>query len=117
MPAEKITTAEIPASTTSELDGKDEILLTGLKSCASHSGHEAACSSTDVGSVSQAHASGMSLGKYISWQQLAACGNDITAEDCRGMTMRELHEMIDGHESGSGAVSKGHHGNGHDSEE
>ena len=47
--------------------------------------------------IQQAHENGLTLGKYRVNLELLKYDLSVTAEDCQGMTMRELHAMIDEH--------------------
>lgn len=52
------------------------------------------CSSGNPKEVTAAHEAGMSFGKYKAFLELQALDPDITAEDIRGLTMRQIWNMI-----------------------
>lgn len=67
--------------------------------------------------VAAAHEAGLSCGKYRAFLELQLLDPDITPETVRGMTMREIREMLDrlaadgeGEASASANQENGHHG-------
>ena len=52
-----------------------------------------ACSPEEV---DEAHAAGLSHGKYRAYLELQALAPDITIEEVQGMTMREIQELVQG---------------------
>lgn len=102
-------------------DVEDE-LLTGILSCRSVERYNAYCTSADAEIVQEAHAYGMSIGKYQACLELCRYDDSISPEDCQGMTMREMHDMTEQHQgnsgsgsgygsgSGSGSGGSGYHG-------
>lgn len=81
----------------------EETLSKGITQCmqnlpVTHSIH---CTDTDT--LQAAHSNQCSVGKYTAYQQLARYDETITIEDCKDMTMHEIHERIkscaDGHHS------------------
>lgn len=77
--------------------------------------YEALTYTSDLSCREEAHRHEMSFGKYRTYLELLEYDEDVTIEDCHGMTMGELRERIDacshGGQTGSGA---GHHGSDHD---
>lgn len=65
--------------------------------------------SADKDTVEQAHACGMSVGKYQMYQALAQYDTALTAEDCHDLSMQELRSRLRQYEGG--AVGSGN-GNG-----
>jgi len=65
--------------------------------------------------VAAAHEAGLSCGKYRAFLELQLLDPDITPEAARGMTMRELQELIDRltADRDNGAPSYNDRGNGH----
>lgn len=73
-----------------------------------------------------AHEAGMSFGKYKAFLELQALNPDITAEDIKDLTMRQIRDMIaelsgntdeansdgTGENSGSDKCKRGHFGHG-----
>lgn len=84
------------------------------------------CSSGNSGEVMAAHEAGMSFGKYKAFLELQALNPDITAEDIKDLTMRQIRDMIaelsgntdeansdgTGENSGSDKCKRGHFGHG-----
>lgn len=85
--------------------GREGALQSGVERCASHSGHKSQSIRVDLGMVSQAHGHGLSLGKYYTYLQLARYDDTVTVDDCKNMSMAQMHGMIYEHEHGGG---KGH---------
>ncbi len=80
---------------------KESSISTKVKRCCEHSGHNSQSISTDTSIVIQAHNHGLSLGKYYAYLQLIQYDNTVTIDDCRNMSMSELHELIAGYEHSS----------------
>ena len=53
------------------------------------------CSSGDSGEVTAAHSAGLSCGKYKAFLELQSLNPDITPDDVKGLTMRQIRNMID----------------------
>lgn len=53
------------------------------------------CSYANQEEVEDAHALGLSYGKYIAYMQLKQYDDTLTIEEVQQMTMREIHEQID----------------------
>jgi len=79
-------------------------LLEGVNACAGRLECGSVCYGADTSYVAAAHECGMSLGKYAAWQTLSQYGQTLTEDECRSMTMDELHDRI--HECED---SGGHH--------
>lgn len=105
-------------------DRENEI-INGIEHCGNYSAESGVCHAADREIISGAHEHGLSFGKYRAYTELAEYDPSITAEDCRDMTMHEIHCLIDEHraeESDSGQSGEGkqlrhgeehggHHGN------
>lgn len=101
---------------------KRSALLNDLKGCHSYSENSGHGYSVDMGLVSEAHEHDMSFGKYEAYCILSEYDDTISVEDCHDMSMSEIHNRINEHEScnngcsGSNAASQGmggHHGSGY----
>lgn len=77
-------------------------LLEGMDACAGRLECSSVCYGADTSYVAAAHECGMSLGKYTAWQTLNQYGQTLTEDECRDMTMGELHDRI--HECEDGGV-------------
>jgi len=105
---------------------RDE-MLSNVEACTS--GHENTfCYSVHSSDVAEAHGCGLSYGKYCAFLEVQEFDPDITAEEIRGMTMKEIRNLIcdlssdsschipdgDGTEEGQGGSNAGEGaGNGH----
>lgn len=72
---------------------RQEELLTGVQSCTAGHG-QAHCYAADSAGLEEAHHAGLSYGKYQAYLELSALDPDITPEDVRDMTMREIRQRI-----------------------
>lgn len=79
----------------------------------------AVCCEVRQEEVSHAHDLGLSYGKYQAYLELLACTDDYTPEEVAGMTMRQIHQLIEdcaGLDAGSAQTPEtsqsGHHGEG-----
>lgn len=72
---------------------KCERILSGVTSCAKEH-QNTFCHSANKGEVSLAHELGMSYGKYCAFLELTEFDSDITLEEVKGMTMREIRNLI-----------------------
>ncbi len=70
--------------------------------------------------MEEAHQHEMSFGKYRAYQELSQYDDNITVEDCHGMTMGEIHSRIASCQNHNGAgaghtgVKQNHHEGHHD---
>ena len=94
-------------------EAQREQILSDMETCTA--GHRNAhCYAAEADDVAAARALGLTYGKYRAYLALKALDPDITPDEIRNMTMREIRDRIlalapDG-EAGSGAF--GHHGPG-----
>lgn len=77
---------------------RESTLKSGVESCSSHIGYNIQSISADIGIVPQAHSHGLSVGKYYAYLQLAQYDDTVTVDECRDMTMSEIHGLITEHE-------------------
>lgn len=75
-------------------------ILSGVESCTKNQGNTH-CYCAHAEDVEEAHAMGLSYGKYMAFLELRALDPDITPEDIQDMTMREILELKDLLSSGS----------------
>ena len=85
-------------ATTSDHENK---LKKGVASCSCHTKHNTQSISTDIEVVSKAHDNGLSLGKYYAYLQLSQYDDTITIDECKDMSMSEIHHLIYEHVHGS----------------
>ena len=101
-------------------------LLSGVEACAAGQSN-IDCYSARPEEAAAAHEAGLSSGKYRAFLELQRLDPDITPEDVRGMTMREIRDLIDRLSAGGddnapsggddtpstgGGWGSGHHGGG-----
>lgn len=71
-----------------------ERLLAGVEACTR--GREGtSCHAAAEGDVAAAHDEGLSYGKYRVLLEIQELDPEVTADDVRDLTMRELHELLD----------------------
>lgn len=104
------------------LAGKEELVLTvaaeGRQEKEIESGvayysdsvrHRCHSVSADIETASLAHDNGMSVGKYNAYLQLSQYDSDVTLDECRHMSMDQIHGLLIEHGHGGH-----HHGDHHD---
>ncbi|POP33556.1 hypothetical protein C3B58_06960 [Lactonifactor longoviformis] len=79
---------------------KKRELRTGIENCSGCMEHGGESISADIGTVTEAHHHGVSLGKYSAYLKLSQYDETVTVEDCRDMTMSDIHHQIKEHEQG-----------------
>lgn len=72
---------------------KNTEMLTDLTACTG-SYRNIECCAGNSDEVAAAHAFGLSYGKYKAFLELRALDSNITTEDIRGLTMRQIRDMI-----------------------
>lgn len=82
-------------------DEKSNEIITNLSSCAASYG-SVHCAFGSPEEAAAAHAEGMSFGKYRAFLELQALDPDVTVEEARGLTMRQIRNLIN-ELSGGGA--------------
>lgn len=100
---------------------KRAAILTGIEECSGARKHHGQSYEADISSIPDAHESGLSFGKYAAYLALSQYDSTVTTEDCRGMSMGEIHQQIDSHERNGGVNESNHeivhpgfsHGHGH----
>jgi len=89
-------------------------LLAGIESRTAGQTYSSQYVQADQSCLEQAHAHGLSVGKYCAFLELAQYDAALTVEDCHGMTMGEIQQRLEqcqGHGETSD-WSSGHHGHG-----
>lgn len=72
---------------------KNQEILTNLTSCTASYGN-ICCASGSPEEAAAAHAKGMSFGKYKAFLELQSLDPDISAEEVKGLTMRQIRDFI-----------------------
>lgn len=90
--------------------------------CLAGSAGEVRCDHASEEEHHAAHDAGMGVGKWRVWRELVDSGVELSAEDASEMTMRELRDLCEEHDSadtgtdvaspGGASSSQGHHGSG-----
>lgn len=97
-------------------DAQGDAVLQYVSACtAEHANAHCYALDSDHAEMADAHAAGLSCGKYHAYQELKAYDPSITADEVQQMTMREIRERIAAYESGSSdtsASSQSQNGNG-----
>lgn len=88
-------------------DSSKTALKAGVEQCCSHIGHGTRSVSVDVEVAQKAHDNGLSVGKYSAYLQLSQYDDSVTIDQCKKMSMAQIHSQIIEHEHGTG------HGHGH----
>ena len=84
----------------------EEALQAGIESGSGFQNYNGECFRTDIHCLEEAHANGLSVGKYRVYMELSHYGSSVTVEDCQDMTIGQLQQELD-RCSGHGS---GHHG-------
>lgn len=66
----------------------------GVERCSGHMEHGCRHVSVDMTVASEAHAHGLSLGKYNAYLQLRQYDDGVTAEECQDMSIAEIDQLI-----------------------
>lgn len=74
--------------------------------------HNICCHMNSFDEVDRAHAAGLSFGKYCAFLELQKTNPDITVEDVKGLTMREINDLMDEDDVSSGHRHRHGHGYG-----
>lgn len=93
---------------------KEGLLLSGIENTSGCRDHGGVGYGADFGVLEEAHANGLSLGKYAAYQMLSQYDDSITAQDCHDMTMSEIQglikEHVHGHREEHGGAAGQDHG-------
>lgn len=73
-------------------------LKSGVESCSNQINHKSQSISADIGIVSQAHDHGLSVGKYYTYLQLLQYDDTVTVDECKDMSISQMHGLINEHE-------------------
>lgn len=77
-------------------DNEDRI-INGIQDCKGYGEYNGACHGADHEIITQAHNHGLSFGKYRAYLELFKYDSSVTADDCKNMTMSQIHDMISEH--------------------
>lgn len=94
---------------------REALLLAGVANSSGCMEHGGISVRADMELVGEAHGNGLSLGKYMAYQLLRQYDPTVTVQDCHGMSMSQIHGLIEEHEHGSGH-SGGSHTPNHETE-
>lgn len=88
-------------------------MLANIETCIPKQ-HNVSCHKSSYHEAHEAHSSGLSVGKYRAFLELQKVNPDITIDDVKGLTMRQIRDLIGGsaetetHESEHNGCKKGH---------
>lgn len=91
-------------------DKKDEIMY-GIQGCEEYGKYNGYCHGADSDFALQARECGLSVGKYKAYTELVQYDENVTPEDCRNMTMKQIYDKIREY-SGNDISGKHHNGYG-----
>jgi len=74
-------------------------IIKGIQSCSGYEQYNGRCHEADGEIVEQAHCHGLSFGKYSAYLKLSEYDSSVTAEDCRNMTICQIHDLIAEHKN------------------
>lgn len=86
---------------------KEASMSNAIENCTSCRHHGGVRYSADFDSVDKAHVYGLSVGKYEAYLKLNEY-DSVTVEDCKKMSMAEIHHQIKEHESGQQKHNRKH---------
>lgn len=104
--------ANISISVASDYEGKNARIQERVMECTGKLYGNVSCHASSGEDMKRAHHAGVSIGKYRAFLELQAVNPELTLEDAKGMSMREIQEVMDGDSCG-GTESSGHGGHGH----
>lgn len=81
---------------------KEEVLRAGIESCAQGMEHHGTINCSDTQTRQRAHDNHCSVGKYSAYEELVQYDDTVTIEECRDMSVHEIHNRIN--------ECKSHHG-------
>lgn len=110
--AELLSGGEVMTITVVESGGKQSVrILSEMESCTAKR-QNTYCYSVDLEEVGQAHAHGMSCGKYRAFLEIQAVDPGISLEEVQGMTMKEIQDLMKDLSLEDKKDQQGHHGGG-----
>lgn len=78
----------------------------GVVDCSKHIGHKSHNVSVDMETAVLAHDNDMSVGKYYAYLQLSQYDSTVTLDECRHMSMEEIHGHLNEHGQGDSQESE-----------
>lgn len=81
---------------------REEVIEAGVARCSGHIQHSSHSVNADMETVNLAHDNGMSVGKYNAYLQLSEYDSTVTVDECRHMSMSQIHGMLSEHGQGQG---------------
>lgn len=100
--------AEIVFTIAADVNREQEI-KTGVSHCQGHIRHKSHSLGTDLKTAVQAHNQGLSVGKYYAYLQLSQYDSTVTMEECRHMSVGEIHGLVHNHEQNGGNCQEKEH--------
>lgn len=73
---------------------KEEVLRAGIEECTQGAEHHGTINSSDNETREAAYENHCSVGKYAAYEELVQYDDTVTIEDCKDMSMHEIHNRI-----------------------
>ncbi|MDE7312727.1 MAG: hypothetical protein K2N87_14075 [Eubacterium sp.] len=108
-----LTPAEDLVLTVASDSSRESSLMAGVGRCSSQIRHGCRSVSVDLDTAADAHSNGLSVGKYSAYLKLAQYDDSVTIDECKNMSMSQIHCRILAHEHSAGhgmESGSGHHG-------
>lgn len=96
----------------SDNEGRAASALAACEASAGCFGTGTACATVDAQTRDDAHNAGMGVARYLVYLEIAALDPSVSLDDCRGLSMRELREMLAGLSGETGSSARETAGNG-----
>lgn len=81
---------------------QEKEIETGVAHCSDIIGENCHSVSADIKTAVPAHDNGMSVGKYNAYLQLSQYDSEVTLDECRHMSMSQIHGLLSEHGQGEG---------------
>ena len=83
-------------------DSKEKTIETTVADYSKRVGKNCHSVSADIETASSAHDNGMSVGKYNAYLQLSQYDSGVTLDECKHMSMSQIHGLLNEHGHGEG---------------
>lgn len=100
--ARYLTKEEELVLTVAAKDSKEKTIETTVADYSKSVGKNCHSVSADIETASSAHDNGMSVGKYNAYLQLSQYDREVTLDECKHMSMSQIHGLLNKHGHGEG---------------
>lgn len=105
--------ANVSISVASDQEEKNIRIQNRVKECTGTRYGNVSCHESSEDVIQSAHHAGLSFGKYQAFLELQSENPEMSVEDIKGLSMREIRALMDGEScEGRGGYEYGGHGNG-----